>query len=187
MSHDCASEFSLDRLVPLLNYCKNRGYGWFTSARHVQSTLTTANIEGLQAEIKGMVGGLMKRTLWTLALVATFLLVSAASAKADQILDYTLTADGSSTPLATWDMSMMPTPSCPPPGPCSLSGVYFAENVNISLDGAPAIPDTLVFFNSFTGLAMNDINMDIPEFLGDQLYTMDESAPTMSTGSFDAG
>lgn len=126
----------------------------------------------------------MKRTLWTLALVGTFLLVSAASAKADQILDYTLTADTSSTPLATWDMSQTPTPSCPPPGPCYLSGVYFAENVNISIDGAPAIPDTLVFFNSFTGLALNDINMDIPEFLGDQLYTMDESAPTMSTGSF---
>lgn len=127
----------------------------------------------------------MKRTLSTLALVGTFLLVSTASAKADQILDYTLTADGATTPLATWEMSQTPTPSCPPPGPCYLSGVYFAENVNISLDGAPAIPDTLVFFNSFTGLAMNDINMDIPEFLGDQLYTMDEGTPTMSTGSFD--
>lgn len=126
----------------------------------------------------------MKRTYWSIALVGIFLFVSAASAKADQMLDYTLTADGSSSPLATWQMSMTPTPSCPAPGPCYLSGVYFAENVNISLEGAPAIPDTLVFFNSFTGLALNDLNFDIPEFLGDQLYTMDESAPTMSTGSF---
>jgi len=127
----------------------------------------------------------MKRAIWLGALLAVFVLVSAAEARADVTLEYTLTEQGSSTPLATWEMSQTPTPSCPAPGPCFVSGEYFAENVDISIDGAPATPDTLVFFNSLlTDVDLNDLNLLIPEFLGDQLYMNDESAPTMNTGMF---
>ena len=119
-------------------------------------------------------------------LLGAMILISGLSAKADQILDYTLTAQGASSPLATWDMSQTPTPSCPPLVPCAIPGVFFTENVNLSLDGGPATPDTLVFLNSgfFSGLDLNDLNFLLPEFLGPQLYTGSESAPLMSVGSF---
>jgi len=127
----------------------------------------------------------MKRALWVGALLGILLLVSAAGARADETLDYKLTEQGSSTPLATWQMSETPTPTCPPPGPCFVSGEYFAVNVDLSIEGGPATPDTLVFFNSLlTNVDLNDLNLLIPEFLGDQLYMNDESAPTMKTGSF---
>jgi len=127
----------------------------------------------------------MKRAFWIVGLLGIFILVTAAEARADVTLEYTLTEQGSSMPLATWEMSQTPTPSCPAPGPCFVSGEYFAEIVDISIDGAPATPDTLVFFNSMlTDVDLNDVNSLIPEFLGDQLYMNDESAPTMNTGVF---
>ncbi len=130
----------------------------------------------------------MRRALLAGGLVGLLFLVSATRAKADETLDYTLMVLGSTTPLATWEMSQMPTPTCPastPPAPCFVSAEFFAENVNLSLDGGPATPDTLVFLNStFTDVDLNDLNFSIPEFVGQQLYTGDESAPTMSIGSF---
>ena len=83
-------------------------------------------------------------------------------------------------------MSLNPTPTCPAPGPCSVSGDYFAENVEISIDGGPATPDTLVFFNApvTTDVDLNDLNFSIPEFTGPQLYMGDEGTPTMKIGSF---
>ena len=128
----------------------------------------------------------MKHTCRAAILAAILVLISGAGARADQILDYTLTAQGASTPLATWQMSQTPTPTCPPSLPCAIPGVYFTENVNVSLNGGPAILDTLVFLNSgfFSGLDLNDFNFSIPEFLGPQLYTGSESAPLMTIGSF---
>jgi len=123
-------------------------------------------------------------------LTVFFILVlySAASAKADEVLDYTLTQNGASTPLATWQMLINPTPTCPaetPPAPCFISGDYFAVNVDVSLDGGPATPDTLIFFNTTASpIDLNDLNFSIPEFVGPQLYSNDESAPTMKIGSF---
>jgi len=123
-----------------------------------------------------------------LALCFFFVLFHCSAAKADGTLNYTLTAQGSTTPLATWQMSADPTPTCPttsPPSPCFVSDEYFLETVELSLDGGPATPDTLGFFNStFTDVDLNDLNFSIPEFLGPQLYSGDESAPEMSTGTF---
>ncbi|HXZ11745.1 MAG TPA: PEP-CTERM sorting domain-containing protein [Candidatus Sulfotelmatobacter sp.] len=119
--------------------------------------------------------------------MACFALVP--TAKGDGTLDYILTLSGSSSPLATWTMSQTPTPTCPaevPPSPCFASGEFFAEIVDLSLNGGPATPDTLVFFNStFTTVDLNDLNFSIPEFDGMQLNMNDESAPTMKTGSFE--
>jgi hypothetical protein len=130
----------------------------------------------------------MIRTIRVVGLLAILLLLSSSNVKADGggVLDYTLTLNGSSTPLATWQMDAQPTPSCPA-SPCFESGIFFAENVEISIDGAAPVSDTLVFFN-VTGptapVDLNDINFLIPEFDGPQLYMNDESAPTMLTGTF---
>src|SRR5208282_6052053 len=73
----------------------------------------------------------MKRAFWIVGLLGIFILVTAAEARADVTLEYTLTEQGSSMPLATWEMSQTPTPSCPAPGPCFVSGVFRRDRGHI--------------------------------------------------------
>jgi hypothetical protein len=111
-------------------------------------------------------------------------LLTATCANADSILDYTLTAQGSSIPLASWQMPTDPVPSCPV-SPCFGIGDFWAFNVDLTLNGGPPTSDTLIFFNTGADpIDLNDIAFLIPEFTGDQLFTGDESAPHMKTGSF---
>ena len=125
----------------------------------------------------------MKRALKFALMVAIVIALSATSAMADGTeLVYTLTQEGSSAPLATWDMPLNPTPSCDfsPPSPCSISGDAFFFTAEVSIDGAAPVADTLVFLNTTPmNVDLSDFSFLIPELTGQQLYSGDESAPTM--------
>jgi PEP-CTERM motif len=134
----------------------------------------------------------MKRTLSTIGFLALLILSCASNVKADGVtLTYTLTEQGSNTPFATWTMPQDFTPTCPV-SPCFFTGIAFAENISdLSIMGGPATDDTLVFFNTAGTTNIVDLNdvgngsiFLLPEFLGAQLYTGDESAPHLSIGSF---
>jgi hypothetical protein len=123
------------------------------------------------------------KTLKFAIMAAMFVALSATSAKADGTnLVYTLTQVGSSTPLATWDMPLNPTPSCDfsPPEPCFTSGDAFFFTTDVSIDGGAPVTDTLVFLNTTPmSVDLNDFGFLIPELTGPQLYSGDESSPTM--------
>ena len=125
----------------------------------------------------------MKSTLKFAIMAMMFVALSATSAKADgNNLVYTLTEVGSTTPLATWDMPLNPTPSCDfsPPSPCSISGDAFFFTTEVSIDGGAPVLDTLVFLNTTPmPVDLSDFSFLIPEFVGPQLYSGDESSPTM--------
>jgi hypothetical protein len=120
----------------------------------------------------------MNVTLRIAAMLTILVALSAASASADTTLVYTLTQNGSSTPLATWDMPLNPTPTCDF-SPCFESGNFFAFATDVSFNGV-STPDTLFFLNTgVMNVDLSDGNFAIPEFTGDQLYSMDESTPMM--------
>jgi PEP-CTERM motif-containing protein len=125
----------------------------------------------------------MKRALKFAIMAAMFVALSATSAMADGTnLVYTLTQEGSSTPLATWEMPLNPTPSCDfsPPSPCSISGDAFFFTAEVSIDGAAPVADTLLFLNTTPmPVDLSDFSFLIPELTGSQLYSGDESAPMM--------
>jgi hypothetical protein len=124
----------------------------------------------------------MKRILQFAVMAMMLVAFSATSAKADGTFVYTLTQQGSSTPLATWDMPLNPTPSCDfsPPGPCFTSGDAFFFTTQVSIEGGAPVTDTLVFLNTTPmNVDLNDFSFLIPELTGPQLYTGDESNPTM--------
>jgi hypothetical protein len=121
------------------------------------------------------------KTALQFTIIMMFIVTSAGRAKADGTFVYTLTQNGASIPLATWDMPLNPTPSCDF-SPCFDSGNFFAFTTDVSInDGAP-ISDPLIFLNtsfSNAGIDLNDISFLIPELTGLQLYSGDESTPTM--------
>lgn len=126
----------------------------------------------------------MNRALKFAIMAVMFAALSATSAKADgNNLVYTLTEVGSTTPLATWDMPLNPTPSCGF-SPCFQDGNFFAFTTDVFFNGsATPTPDTLFFLNT-TSLLSDPIDLSdsaflIPEFTGLQLYSGDESGPTM--------
>jgi hypothetical protein len=121
----------------------------------------------------------MKRTLQLAVLTGMLVALSAASAKADSNLAYTLIQEGSSTPLATWDMPLNPTPACSI-SPCFENGNFFGFTTDVSIDGAPPVSDILVFMNTgFSNTDLNDASFLLPELLGPQLYSGNESDPQM--------
>jgi PEP-CTERM motif len=125
----------------------------------------------------------MNRTLKFAIMAAILVALSATSALADGTnLVYTLTQEGSTTPLATWEMPLNPTPSCDfsPPSPCFISGDAFFFTTQVSIDGGAPVTDTLVFLNTTSmSVDLNDFGFLIPELTGPQLYSGDESNPTM--------
>jgi len=124
----------------------------------------------------------MKRVIQFAATAVMLMVVSTASAKADGTLVYTLTQEGSSTPLATWDMPLNPTPTCSF-SPCFEDGNFFVFTTGVSIDGGAPVSDQLVFLNTalFPGMPvdLSDSLGLIPEFTGPQLYSGDESDPMM--------
>jgi PEP-CTERM motif len=125
----------------------------------------------------------MKRIFQFAAMAGLLVGLSSTSAKADGTLTYTLMPQGSSTPLATWDMPLNPTPTCSF-SPCSDPGNYFAYTTGVSFGGAPSVPDTLFFLNTMfmsMNVDLSDESFLIPEFTGPQLYssTSNESDPMM--------
>jgi hypothetical protein len=121
----------------------------------------------------------MKRAIQFAAMAVILGVVSTASAKADGTLVYTLTQEGSSTPLATWDMPLNPSPTCGF-SPCFESGNFFAFTTDVSIDGGAPVSDMLLFLNTTSfPQDLNDYGFLIPEFTGEQLYSGDESNPTM--------
>jgi len=126
----------------------------------------------------------MKNTLKFAIMAVMFVTLSATSVKADgNNLVYTLTQVGSTTPLATWDMPLNPTPTCDF-SPCFQDGNFFAFTTDVSINGGAPTPDTLFFLNTTsTPVDLNDSTPSntslIPEFVGLQLYSGNESSPTM--------
>jgi PEP-CTERM motif len=121
----------------------------------------------------------MKRTLQLAILAGMLVALSATSARADSNLAYTLIQEGSSTPLATWDMPLNPTPACII-SPCYENGNYFGFTTDVSIDGGAPVSDILVFMNTtVTGADFNDASFLLPELLGPQLYSGSESNPQM--------
>jgi PEP-CTERM motif len=121
----------------------------------------------------------MKRVIQFAAMAVMLMVVSTASAKADGALVYTLTQEGSSTPLATWDMPLNPTPTCGF-SPCFEDDNFFAFTTEVSIDGGAPVSDLLVFMNTTSfPQDLNDNSGMIPEFTGPQLYSGAESDPTM--------
>jgi PEP-CTERM motif len=122
----------------------------------------------------------MKRVTRFAAMAVILIVVSTVSAKADGTLTYTLTAEGSSTPLATWVMPLNPNPTTCGFPPCFDDGNYFAFATGVSIDGGAPVSDLLVFMNTTSfPQDLNDTNSLIPEFTGPQLYSGAESDPTM--------
>jgi len=125
----------------------------------------------------------MKNILKFAVMAMVFVALSAASAKADgNNVVYTLTEVGSTIPLATWDMPLNPTPTCDF-SPCFQNGNFFAFTTDVSFNGGPPTPDTLFFLNT-TAIPNDPIDLSdslflIPEFTGPQLYSGNESNPTM--------
>jgi hypothetical protein len=121
------------------------------------------------------------RTVLQFVMMVMFVATSAARAKADGDFVYTLTQQGSSIPLATWDMPLNPTPSCDF-SPCFASGNFFAFTTDVSINGGAPVSDTLVFLNtSFanSNIDLSDFSFLIPELTGLQLYSGNESSPMM--------
>ncbi len=118
----------------------------------------------------------MKRVIQFAAMAVMLIVVSSANAKADGTLVYTLTQEGSSTPLATWEMPLNPSPTCGF-SPCFEDGNFFAFTTEVSIDGGAPVSDLLVFLNTTSfPQDLNDNNGLIPEFTGPQLYSGNESS-----------
>ena len=121
----------------------------------------------------------MQRIVQITILAIMLIAISATSAKADGTLVYTLTQEGSSTPLATWDMPLDPSPTCGF-SICSQDGNFFAFTTNVSIDGGAPVSDLLVFLNtSSLNVDFNDVSSLLPELTGPQLYSGLESNPMM--------
>jgi hypothetical protein len=121
----------------------------------------------------------MKRLLRFAMVAAMFIAISGTCAKADGTLVYTLTQEGSSIPLATWDMPLNPSPNCGF-SPCFEDGNFFATTTDVSINGGAPVSDILVFLNTTSmNVDFNDVNFLLPELTGQQLYSGLESDPTM--------
>lgn len=121
----------------------------------------------------------MKRILQFATMAMILVALSPGSAKADGTLVYTLTQQGSSTPLATWDMPLNPTPTCDF-SPCFQDGNFFTFTADVSINGGAPVSDMLVFLNTTSSnVDFNDFSFLLPELTGLQLYSGNESNPTM--------
>jgi hypothetical protein len=108
--------------------------------------------------------------------VAALLLLSVATVKADsgQTVSYALTGATD----ATFTVTLGPAPQAAGPG------YYFmVQPSNLMVDGA-SMSDMLVFFNSSDLGGLNSVFDALPDLGGPQLYSGNESDPTLLTGVF---
>jgi hypothetical protein len=118
----------------------------------------------------------MKSILKGGALLATFIFLSALPAHADSGATYDFQLSGPVS--ATWTMSENPSPFFVE------EGTAFAVDVpDLSMDGGPAIDDTLCFFNLSDEGGLNSV-IALPDFFGPQVYTGDESNPWFQAGVY---
>jgi PEP-CTERM motif len=119
----------------------------------------------------------MKKSLLFAFLLAVLSMILVAPAYADS--GSTLTFDLSGPVSASWTMSQNPTLLFPE------SGIAFSVSVSDLVVDGSSTPDILSFFNNPGDMGgLNSVLGEIPELVGPQLYSGDETNPTMLTGTF---
>jgi hypothetical protein len=117
----------------------------------------------------------MKNVLKCGALVATFIFLAVLPAHADSGDTYTFTLTGPVS--ASWTLAENPTPLE------FESGTAFAvEPTDLVVDGI-AVSDVLCFFNISDLGGLNSFVV-LPDLIGPQIYSGDESNPTFLTGTY---
>ncbi len=112
--------------------------------------------------------------------LAALLLLSVATIKADsgQTVSYTLTGPTD----ATFTVSMGTSPA-PSPEVSGQIYSFMVQPTDLVVDGVSLI-DTIVFFNSSDLGGLNSVFDALPDLGGPQLYSGNESDPTLLTGVF---
>jgi PEP-CTERM motif len=111
------------------------------------------------------------RKLITCISALAFVALAASSAHAD---DFTAVGYGNTY---TWQSPAAPTPSL------YTIGNFFNTDADISLNGAPAVPDTFTWFSASQGglFAEGDFSLNM---YGDQAYSGPESNPVFIPGVY---
>ena len=117
----------------------------------------------------------MKNVLKCGALLATFILLAVLPAHADSGDTYSFTLSGPIS--ASWTMSQNPTPADFESGTA-----FVVDATDLVVDGLAA-PDTMCFFNISDMGGLNSF-VALPDFIGPQIYTGDESNPTFQAGTY---
>jgi len=117
----------------------------------------------------------MKNVLKCGALLATFVLLAVLPAHADSGDTYSFTLSGPVS--ASWTMSENPTPAG------FESGTAFVVEATDLMVGGLAAPDMMCFFNINDMGGLNSF-VALPDLIGPQIYTGDESNPTFQTGTY---
>ncbi len=112
--------------------------------------------------------------------LAALLLLSVATVKADsgQTVSYTLTGPTDATFTVSMGTSTSPTPE--------VSGqnyFFMVQPTDLVVDGT-SMSDTIVFFNLSDLGGLNSVLDALPDLGGPQLYSGNESDPTLLTGVF---
>lgn len=112
--------------------------------------------------------------------LAALLLLSVVTVKADsgQSVSYTLTGATDATFTVSMDSSTSPSPE--------VSGqnyFFMVQPTDLIVDGVSTI-DSVVFFSSSDLGGLNSVFDALPDLGGPQLYSGDESDPTLLTGVF---
>jgi PEP-CTERM motif len=118
----------------------------------------------------------MRNILKCGALLATFIFLAVLPAHADSGATYNFDLSGPVS--ATWTLSENPTP------------IYFQEGTvfavdasDLVVDGTPVVGDILCFFNLSDLGGLNSV-IALPDLFGQQIYSGDESNPTIQTGVY---
>jgi len=111
------------------------------------------------------------RKFFTALSALAVLAFATSSARAD---DFTVVGGGNTY---TWQTPAAPTPTS------NIFGSFFDVFVDISLNGAPAVPDTVTWYNSSQGglLSEDDFGLNI---YGAQAYSGTESNPVFIPGVY---
>jgi hypothetical protein len=117
----------------------------------------------------------MKNVLKCGALLATFILLAVLPAHADSGDTYSFTLSGPIS--ASWTLSENPTPTYFESGTA-----FVVDATDLVVDGLAA-PDMVVFFNISDLGGLNSFVV-LPDFIGPQIYTGDESDPTFQAGTY---
>jgi hypothetical protein len=153
----------------LPNFCDLAG-------RSFGLTLAIVQVRALLTPARSAANGVrMKNALKCGALVASFIFLAVLPAHADSGDTYSFTLTGPVS--ASWTMAENPTPVDFESGT-----VFTADPTNLVVDGAP-VSDVLCFFNISDLGGLNSMIV-LPDLIGPQIYSGDESNPTFLTGTF---
>jgi hypothetical protein len=110
--------------------------------------------------------------------LAALLLLSVATVKADsgQTVSYTLTGATDATFTVSVDTS-------PSPEASGQNYFFMVQPTDLTVDGV-SMTDTIVFFNSSDLGGLNSVFDALPDLGGPQLYSGNESDPSLLTGVF---